>query len=89
LEPEDFGIDEPRETPVGGSVEACCTAFVDILGGKYSAASDVVALNAAVVLYVAGAEPNLPAAFERAGLLLAGGEPWRTFVKAREIARGG
>jgi len=89
LEPEDFGVGEPRETPVGRSVEACCTAFVEILGGKYSAASDVVALNAAVVLYIAGVEPNLPAAFERAGMLLDSGAPWRTFVAAREIARGG
>ncbi|HEX3457084.1 MAG TPA: anthranilate phosphoribosyltransferase [Candidatus Baltobacteraceae bacterium] len=89
LEPEDFGVGEPRETPVGGSVEACCNAFVEILGGKYSAASDVVALNAAVVLYVAGAESDLPAAFKRAGMLLGSGEPWRTFVRAREIARGG
>jgi anthranilate phosphoribosyltransferase len=89
LDPEDFGLDESRDTPIGGSVEACCNAFVEILSGKYSDAADVVAINAAVVLYVAGAEPNLPAAYERAGMLLDSGAPWQTFVRAREIARGG
>lgn len=89
LHPRDFGVDGELETPIGGSVAACSTAFVEILGGTPSAAADVVALNAAVVLYVAAAEKSLPAAFDRARMLLKSGAPWQTFVRAREIARGG
>ncbi len=54
LEPAEFGIAEPLRTPVGGSVEAAHAAFLDVLGGAPSAASDVVAMNAAVVFYAIG-----------------------------------
>jgi anthranilate phosphoribosyltransferase len=89
LEPAEFGIAEPLRTPVGGSVEAAHAAFLDVLGGAPSAASDVVAMNAAVVFYATGIETKLPAAFERARGLLRGGAVWPVFERAREFARRG
>lgn len=88
VEPSDFGI-EPTPTPVGGSVEASYQAFTEILRGVPSSAADVVALNAAVVLYAIGAEANLGPAFERARILLASGAAWPTFERAREFAKRG
>jgi anthranilate phosphoribosyltransferase len=88
VEPADFGI-EKTPTPVGGSVEASHRAFIEILGGAPSPAADVVALNAAVVFYAIGAEAKLTEAFERARTLLASGDAWPTFQRAREFAKRG
>jgi anthranilate phosphoribosyltransferase len=89
LEPSDVGIAAPLRTPVGGSVGTCRDAFVEILHGAGTAAADVVALNAAVVFYVAGVENELPAAFERARSLLRSGAAWQTFERAKEIGLRG
>ncbi|MGA7354623.1 MAG: hypothetical protein WBW76_04245, partial [Candidatus Cybelea sp.] len=89
LDPSDAGITAPLRTPVGGSVDASRAAFLEILGGARSAAADVVALNAAVVLQMAGAERELPAAFERARSILASGAAGRTFERAKEIGLHG
>ena len=88
VEPSDFGI-EPTPTPVGGSIEASHQAFTEILRGAPGSAADVVALNAAVVFYAIGAERSLASAFERARALLASGDAWPTFERAREFARRG
>jgi anthranilate phosphoribosyltransferase len=88
VEPSDFGIGV-TPTPVGGSVEASHRAFTEILGGAPSEAADVVALNAATVFYAIGAEAKLASAFERARALLAGGDAWPTFERAREFAKRG
>ena len=74
---------------MGGSVDASRAAFLEILGGARSAAADVVALNAAVVLQMVGAERELPAAFERARSILASGAAGRTFERAKEIGQHG
>ena len=89
IEPAAFGITVPLRTPVGGSVQLCRKAFVEILQGTASAAADVVALNAAVVLAVIGAESELPAAFERARDALRSGAAWRTFERAKEAGSRG
>jgi anthranilate phosphoribosyltransferase len=89
LEPADFGASGALSTPVGGSVRLCCDAFVEILQGAPSAAADVVALNAAVALATAGAENELPAAYERAREVLRSGAPWRTFERAKEVGLRG
>ncbi len=89
LQPADFGIAEGLSTPVGGSVGICHDAFVEILHGARSPAADVVALNAAVVLSVAGVEKELPAAFERARELLRSGAAWQTFERAKEAGKHG
>jgi anthranilate phosphoribosyltransferase len=83
LDPSDFGVAAALATPLGGSVAACRTAFVDILGGARGPASDVVALNAAVAFYVTGAHGQLRDAFEHARSILHAGEAWRTFERAR------
>ena len=88
LEPAAFGIAAPLPTPVGGSVAACRNAFGEILAGARGSASDVVALNAAVVFYVTGVDAQLRDAFERARSILHGGEAWRTFERARAMAHG-
>lgn len=89
IDPAAVGISEPLRTPVGGSVERCREAFFEILGGVPSAGADVVALNAAVVLYVIGAQTELPAAYEMARSLLADGAPLRTFEQAKKAAARG
>ena len=67
---------------------ACRNAFGEILAGARGSASDVVALNAAVVFYVTGVDAQLRDAFERARSILHGGEAWRTFERARAMAHG-
>lgn len=86
IEPEDFGIRTPLSAIVGGSVEACRDAFLSILGGERSARADVVALNAALVLYTAGQEPSLRSGLERAQAILASGDALRTYERAKELA---
>jgi anthranilate phosphoribosyltransferase len=89
LDPRDAGIASPLRTPVGGSVERCREAFLEILQGTPSDASDVVALNAALVLQLTDARERLPEAFELAQAVLHSGEAWRTFERSREVgARG-
>ncbi|MGA7095038.1 MAG: hypothetical protein WBX23_13525, partial [Candidatus Cybelea sp.] len=80
------GINESLRMPTGGSVEASRDAFVEILNGAPTPAAEIVALNAAVVFCVIGAETQLPAAFERARSLLKSGAAWRTFERAKETA---
>ena len=89
LDPRDAGIASPLRTPVGGSVERCREAFVEILQGNASDAAAVVALNAALVLQVAGVRESLADAFELARSILHSGAAWQTFERAREAgARG-
>ncbi len=89
LEPSECGIDEPLRMPTGGSVEASRDAFMEILNGARTPAAEIVALNAAVVFCVIGAEAQLPAAFERARGILKSGAAWRTFERAKETATRG
>jgi len=89
LEPSEFGIAGNLRTPVGGSVGICRDALVEILHGGRSAAADVVALNAAVVLHVVGVDRELPAAFERARTLLRSGAAWQIFERAKKIGSHG
>jgi len=89
IEPAEFGIHASLEAIVGGSLERCVDAFEKILGGEQSERSDVVALNAALVLTVAGQEPNIDRALERAQSILASGEALRTYERAKEIGRDG
>jgi anthranilate phosphoribosyltransferase len=48
-----------------------------------------VALNAALVLTVAGCESNLTSALERTRSILASGEALRTYERAKEIGNHG
>jgi anthranilate phosphoribosyltransferase len=84
IRPDDFGVNAPLSALVGGSVDACREAFLSILGGERSPRSDVVALNAALVLQTVGVEPELGSALERARAILASGEALRTYERAKE-----
>jgi len=88
VEPSDFGI-KSAATPLGGSVASAQRAFTEILAGAPGPAADVVAMNAAVVFHAIGVEAKLAPAFERARTLLAGGNAWPIFERARERAKRG
>ena len=86
LNPADFGIATPLGAIVVRSIDDAREAFLSILGGERSPRADVVALNAALVLHVAGAESTLHGALERAQSILASGEALRAYERAKEIA---
>ncbi len=89
LEPSEAGIGEPLHMPVVRTVAASRDAFFEILGGTRTPAADVVALNAAVVFCVVGAERKLSHAFSRARKLLGSGAALRTFECAKRVALHG
>jgi len=88
LEPERVNVRTPLAQIVATSVDGCRAAFFGILGGERSPRSEVVALNAAVVLHAIGAEPSLESAMERARALLAQGSALQTFEAAKELSHG-
>jgi anthranilate phosphoribosyltransferase len=89
LEPARHGITTPLSAIVAGSVDDARDAFLRILGGERSPRADVVALNAALVLHVAGTEVSMDAALERAQTLLASGAAMETYERAKELAGRG
>lgn len=89
LDPAEFGVATPLEEIVVSSIGDARAAFLSILGGEQSPRADVVALNAALVLHTAGAEPALQGAFTRARSILASGEALRTYARAKELATHG
>ncbi len=89
LDPQEFGINTPLEAIVGGSVDACRDAFLSILAGEPSPRADVVALNAALVLYTLGHDRTLHQALERARAVLSSGAALRTYDRAKELATNG
>jgi anthranilate phosphoribosyltransferase len=88
LDPADYGIRVPLTEIVESSVDGCRAAFTSILGGERSGRSDVVALNAAVVLQAVGLESRLDRSLDRAREILASGAALHTFERAKEFARG-
>lgn len=89
IDPREFGIAVPLEEIVGGSIDACRDALLSILGGERSSRADVVALNAALVLFIAGVEPDLAAALASARALLASGAALEAYDRAKDVARNG
>ncbi len=76
ISPEDFGL---RQSPLddlrGGTAEENAATIRAVLSGeRKDAARDLVLINAAASLFVAGEAESLQAAAERAGQVLAGGE---------------
>lgn len=86
LDPGRYGVRVELAEIVGGSVERCLEAFTAILGGERRPASNVVALNAAVVLHAIGAHERVEDAYERAASILRSGAALRTFERAKELA---
>jgi anthranilate phosphoribosyltransferase len=85
LDPSEFGVRTPLQEIVAGSIADARDAFLSILGGERSPRADVVALNAALVLYTAGADPTMTDAFSRARSILASGEALRAYERAKEF----
>ncbi|HET9030649.1 MAG TPA: anthranilate phosphoribosyltransferase [Candidatus Aquilonibacter sp.] len=86
IDPNEFGITTPLASIVGGSVDACRDAFFSLLAGERSPRSDVVALNAALVLHTCGLDQTLHHALERARAIIASGDALRTYERAKEHA---
>lgn len=88
IDPSGFGVRASLREIAGATREDCLAAFEAILGGERSPRADVVALNAALGIKVAGVRASLDEAFALARELLRAGEGLRVFERAREIARG-
>ena len=88
LNPQEYGIRAPLESIRGGSVQACRDAFERILSGERSPRSDVVALNAALVLTVCGRTPDLKEGLELARALLHKGGAAAVFERAKRFSHG-
>jgi anthranilate phosphoribosyltransferase len=86
LDPAAYGVTAPLSAIVADSVDGARNAFLSILGGEVSPRADVVALNAALVLHVAGIEPAIDSAFERARSILTSGAALATYERAKELA---
>jgi anthranilate phosphoribosyltransferase len=85
LEPEALGLTPaPMEALVGGDLEHNRAILEAVLQGRGSAAQrDVVALNAALVLWAAGLAANVAEAVPMALEAMAAGTPWQRLVALR------
>jgi len=85
LDPAALGLVlAPPEALAGGEVATNVGILEGVLrGGGTAAQRDVVALNAALVLWAAGLEPTIAAALPRAGEALASGAAWRKLEALR------
>jgi len=73
LHPEDYGVRAPLDTIRGGDAAQNAAALTAILAGERSPRADLVALNAALALVVAGAVEDINDGMERARAAIAGG----------------
>jgi anthranilate phosphoribosyltransferase len=73
LHPEEFGVHAPLETIRGGDAAFNAGVLTAILSGERSPRADLVALNAALALVVAGRADDIPAGMERARAAIASG----------------
>jgi len=89
LDPAAYGIATPLAAIVGQTVEAAKDAFLAILGGEISPRADVVALNAALVLYTVGRAPTMETALEQARSIVHAGAALGTYERAKELATHG
>jgi len=85
LDPAALGLSlAPSEALAGGEVATNVDILEGVLrGGGTAAQRDVVALNAALVLWAAGLEPTIAAALPRAQAALASGAAWRKLEALR------
>jgi len=88
IDPMSLGIAVPLSDLVERSVEDAARAFRDILGGRSSGRAEVVALNAAIALFVVGRAKSVEAALVRSREILASGAALALFERAAEASRG-
>ncbi|MDH2909514.1 MAG: anthranilate phosphoribosyltransferase [Candidatus Eremiobacteraeota bacterium] len=87
IDPAALGIAVPLSDLVERSVEDAARAFRDILGGRRSGRSEVVALNAAIALFVIGRASSMEIALARSREILASGAALALFERAAEASR--
>ncbi len=87
IDPRALGITVPLADLVERNIEGAARAFRDILGGRRSGRSEVVALNAAVAMLVIGRASSLESALVRAREILASGRALALFERAAEASR--
>ncbi|HEV8020862.1 MAG TPA: anthranilate phosphoribosyltransferase, partial [Candidatus Lustribacter sp.] len=73
LHPEDYGVHASVDALRGGDAAENAAALTAILAGERSPRADLVALNAALALVVAGAAEDINDGMERARAAVAGG----------------
>jgi anthranilate phosphoribosyltransferase len=73
LHPADYGVHAPLDTIRGGDAAFNAAALTGILAGERSPRADLVALNAALALVIAGAATDINDGMERARAAIAGG----------------
>jgi anthranilate phosphoribosyltransferase len=73
LHPAEYGVHAPLDTIRGGNAAVNAAALTAILAGEVSPRADLVALNAALALVVAGAVANINDGMERARAAIAAG----------------
>ena len=82
LDPKDLGLAHTdRAAVVGGSPQENAARVRAVLAGEKGPARDIVVLNAAAALVVAGVAPDLPAGVERAQRALDRGEAARKLAE--------
>lgn len=82
--PEDFGLKRASKQDIMaiGSVEAEAKRLVQVLSGeKTGPESDIVLLNAALILYITGISDTIPKGFERAAKALYEGDSYRKLAQ--------
>ena len=88
VEPEEAGLPRAEAAAVGGGdAEANARIAQDVLAGERGPRRDVVLLNAAAALLVAGRAASLREGVEQAGEAVDGGRAARLLARVREIAR--
>ncbi|MHB8463133.1 MAG: anthranilate phosphoribosyltransferase, partial [Vulcanimicrobiaceae bacterium] len=85
IDPHDYGIAVGLDALRAADVASCVAVFGTILGGGSHPGSDVVALNAALGLLVAGRVATLHDGVELARQTLCAGGALRCFERAKEI----
>jgi anthranilate phosphoribosyltransferase len=73
LNPEDYGIRAPLDAVRGGDAATNAALIMATLGGERSPRADVVALNAALALVVAGVAESIPEGLSQARRSIAEG----------------
>jgi anthranilate phosphoribosyltransferase len=87
LTPEDFGVNPAsRETLRGGDAQTNAGIIESVLKGERGPKRDVVLINAAAALMIAGSAPSLREGFHRAEESVDGGAAFRRLQLLREFS---
>jgi anthranilate phosphoribosyltransferase len=88
ISPEDFGASvASAETLRGGDAHTNAKIIESILQGEKGARREVVLMNAAAALLVAGSAQSFKDGFKKAAEAIDTGEAWKTLLKLRELSK--